>query len=1522
MVTQAEPLSSEHDACALVAMARKDGRATREVLDLALHGLDCLAHRSGSVDGEGDGSGLLTDIPRLLWAGLLEDSGLDSRLARDSRFAVGHLFVPKADDELQEDAVEAILARHGIRILAERHGTTNPAALGPRARAEEPRFWQLALFTGHGGARGARVLYEAAAEIERQTTATVVSLSHATVVYKLRGSGHQLPAYFADLSSPRFRTSMAFGHNRYSTNTTSTFSRVQPFAAFAHNGEINTIARLREEARSLGLALSRDGSDSQDVDAVLRGLVHRLGLDLIEAIELVFAPIVNEIKRMPPEVQDLYMQARAALGPFAQGPAAILSRIGDVCVFGVDALGLRPLWHVETPDEHVFASERGFIPLERYVADPAPLGPGERVALERRGGRWSFLDQDAVRERFVASRRARGLSTEGLRRHIDCGGPTEPLAQKPARRRGEPHSAPARWEVGVPPDEVEDVAVRREQQFAALGFEPDDLKMAQFMAQSSNEPIGSLGYDGPLAALSQRRMNLADYLHESVAVVTNPAIDREREIEHFSTRALLGPRPATQRGGERRPWIELRHPILLGGHAPETALRGEDYRETARKLGTWIVEDVVDCFDADGLKAAVILEADRDWDEHPRDALARLGAAACRAVRAGSRLALVQDRHVVEEGRAWLDPLLVVAAVHRALLAQPARDGSLRRDCALVVSAGSLRNLHDICVALGLGADAVNPYLLLEYAASFDDPDALPNLVEALRKGLEKVISTLGIHELRGYGRNFGAIGLAPEVARLLGVATFCASEDVGFGWEEIGRDGFDRATELRERREARLEPVFRLWLRVWKAALAVANGEEPYAAFAAKLAQYERTHPVSLRHLLDFATEHGPSAGSWTRADTTAGEHAAPFYISSMSFGSQGETAYRAYAEAMHRLDMLCINGEGGELPDLIGRYPKNRGQQVASGRFGVSALLANSSNYLEIKIGQGAKPGEGGHLPARKVSQRVALARNARPGVDLISPSNNHDIYSIEDLAQVVHELKTVNPRAKVAVKIPVTPDVGIIAVGVAKAGADIVTLSGFDGGTGAARMHALRRAGLPAEIGVAEAHRALVQAGLRDRVEVWCDGGMKSAVDVAKMLCLGADRVGFGTLAMVAIGCTICRGCQLDTCHVGIATQLESAAEATARGLKRFIPQEFDRAVENLCRFFEALRLDLARIAGALGVRSTRELVGRKDLLVQARGLERVDLAPLLAPVPGDWRRAPQRVSLYVPHPNASVLSLGRPMEPSPDRTDALEPGVSTAVAAAEVAHRPLIASDRFVGTPDSGLLARRRIFEGVREAVSACFPAGSVAGNGFAAYAAEGLALELLGGAQDGAGKTALGGEVAILKAPNADGRFVDGAVGKCFAYGAQRGRFYVQGGADARAGIRLSGADVVFGGDLKGFAFEYMTGGRGVVLGDPGRWICSGMSGGVVFVRHDPARGFDDAALKDRLAKGAKVVVREPSPDDERSLRELLEGYAVSLERGGQVDEGIRVRGLLADARAAFRVIRSAGDVVDQTISTE
>ena len=692
----------------------------------------------------------------------------------------------------------------------------------------------------------------------------------------------------------------------------------------------------------------------------------------------------------------------------------------------------------------------------------------------------------------------------------------------------------------------------------------------------------------------------------------------------------------------------------------------------------------------------------------------------------------------------------------------------------------------------------------------------------------------------------------------------------------------------------------------------------------------------MSLRHVLDFKLQ--PNAQGTTlfglEVDCSAGEHSLPFYISSMSFGSQGETAYRAYPEAAKRLNMVAINGEGGELPDLYGKYPKWRGQQIASGRFGVTSELLNSSYLLEIKIGQGAKPGEGGHLPGTKVTERVALARNAQPGIDLISPSNNHDLYSIEDLAQLIDELKTGNPEARVAVKLPVVPGIGTIAVGVAKAGADIVTLSGFDGGTGAARAHALRHVGLPVELGVREAHLALQASGLRDKVEVWCDGGIKGGADVMKMILLGANRCGFGTMSMVAIGCTICRGCQLDTCHVGIATQVTTQEEADHKGMKRWVPREYDRAVHNLVNFFSACGDELKELTAALGSTRTQDLVGRCDLLVQSRLDDRVDLTELITVTAEDYSIE----DIFVP-----MGPMRRPLNHltkviSGMAVEQLERGVATVVYEDD----KITSMDRALGTYLSGELTRGRMAERWDGNIQTdlVFHEGSIPGNGLAAFNVDGVVVKVEGGAQDGVGKSSLGGRVAILKGMNWQGVRLDGSVGKSLLYGAQGGIFFIQGDADSRACIRMSGADVVLGGrlagpvddeqgnmagraNLKGFAFEYMTLGRAVVLGDPGPWAWSGMTGGVVYVRLQPELGMDLAALERRKAKGAVVqIVDKLDATDGANLAELLGGYADALDEGNQPDEAAEIRALVAKPQGNFAKVVPLRQQVEQGVSTE
>jgi glutamate synthase (NADPH/NADH) large chain len=829
------------------------------------------------------------------------------------------------------------------------------------------------------------------------------------------------------------------------------------------------------------------------------------------------------------------------------------------------------------------------------------------------------------------------------------------------------------------------------------------------------------------------------------------------------------------------------------------------------------------------------------------------------------------------------------------------------------------------------------------------------NLCAALAKGIEKVISTIGIHEVRGYARQFSSIGVRPELADILQTEAFAASSGAGVGFGELDADADERLRILRgEDDAAKPAKTFRFYPKVYKAAIAAANGTASYDDYAAKVRELEARSPISMRHVMGLRSDRGPIDPEGV--DAGVGHHDYPLVISSMSFGSQSEPAFRAYAEAAKQINILCINGEGGEIRDMYGRYRKWRGQQVASGRFGVSAEMLNASYVAEIKIGQGAKPGEGGHLPGKKVSEKVAAARNATPGTDLISPSNNHDLYSIEDLAELIDELKTVNPDLRVSVKVPVVPNIGTIGLGIAKAGADIITLSGFEGGTGAARQHALRHVGLPSDIGTRLVHRALMEAGIRNRVEIWADGGYRHAHDVVKLVCMGANRIGFGTLAMVSLGCTICRGCQLDTCHVGIATQIETIAEAQEHGLKKFTPQEIGDAAESCARFFGSMGEEVRRLTAELGYERTQDLVGRYDLLEQISHAKELDLAELISPLdqylelePADLPTPAFEDELVAAEARAEAgLVRARPI-----RMESKDASAQIAALAAEVCGgrpvrqefpRSTDAHDRVLGTELAGALARARIYDGAPEGswdtlAELSFNGGSVAGQGFGAFNAWGMSVRVEGGAQDGVGKGMLGGTVSIMKGANSEGRRVNGSVGKSFAYGAQRGRLFVQGSADSRFCIRLSGADVVLGGEpaeplddrrgciadranAKGFAFEYMTSGRAVVFGDIGPWACAGMTGGRVYVPTNPDWNLDREAIERRLGEGAKVELTELDAEAMLDLDELLAHYAEELRATGQDEEAEKALGLAQAASESFLMIVPHKVQADPNISTE
>ncbi|MEH7075212.1 glutamate synthase-related protein [Neobacillus drentensis] len=1473
----------EHDACGIVACLEKTKRPTRQNIFDCIDALVTMNHRAGFINGEGDGVGIHTDIPVALWKEKLLQAGQEPTLAEKEEFAVGHVFISqKVNWQTTKQELLQKLEQYNFDVVFETNQVTDASALGPIAIQENPVFWQFACLSSKTGQELTKSLFEVLIDFETNDQVHVASLSHNHVVYKVMGAGDILPRYYHDLANPLVASTMTLGHNRYSTNTLSSFFRVQPFSVLGHNGEINTIAKLRDEARMIGVPLVKDGSDSQDLSRTMETLICREGFSLFEAMDVLFPPIINEIKAYPENLQDLYTYLREAWGHFAQGPAGIISRYGDEAVFSVDALGLRPLWMLETESSYLFSSEPGIISSSEYVNDPKPLAPGEKVGFKWNGETLEVYEQD----RFQLEVYSRF---------------SEKLYISEARARLLPPSL-GKTVTMTYPDKIHNG------QYKAFGWERDHIQLIEQMAEKGVEPIRSLGHDAPLAALNPERKNIADYFKESVAVVTNPAIDRDRETEHFSTRVIIGKRPTLFNKENSETVIELTTPLLLEGKA------GFDLSEN---LGQPSFDQVVSHFQEQ--KLVTFISTTFNKEEKLELALERLANEAVQAVQAGKTLLVLDDAKAHQEDSYWIDPHLVTSVIDQALV-----KAEIRRNCSLVLRSAAIRSLHDIITVFGLGADLVSPYYM--FLTVLDETTKpLINLYSALTKGLEKVISTIGIHELRGYGRLFSSIGLHEDIANLLNIVNFFGSKELETDFEAMKRDSLSRAEDYQNEKE-RVGKTFHLFPRIWKAIGEVAATGD-YNVYRDKITEQETENPTTIRHLVQL--KQGNKQLSPADVDLRVGEHDLPFLISSMSFGSQNETAFRAYAEGADRLNMVSLNGEGGEIKDMLGKYPKTRGQQIASGRFGVNAELLNSSNLLEIKIGQGAKPGEGGHLPGSKVTAKVAEARNATLGSDLISPSNNHDIYSIEDLAQMILELKTANDQAKIAVKVPVVPNIGTIAVGIAKAGADIITLSGFDGGTGAARIHALQHVGLPVEIGVKAAHNALLESGLRHKVEIWADGGMKSAMDVMKIMLLGANRVGFGTLSMLAIGCTTCRGCHLDTCHVGIATQIESEAQAKEHGLRRFVPRQLDLAVQGIMNLFTAFATELKELSASIGIRNLQDAVGRSDLLEQMKGQGQLSLSYLLKPLEIS-QFAKTEASKSIEEVQMQVAVGAEYLDGSVDQLHSSREFAS------------VTSEQRVLGSRVSCHRVRGRLDGSYKQlpSVQLKYKDGSIPGNGLGAYNSEGIEITVNGGGQDGVGKTSFGGNIQILKSKGKNGQYYNGSVGKGFGYGAQKGLLIAQGNADARAGIRLSGADLIIGGgvkkplpekeagnigsnaNIKGFAFEYMTNGRGLVLGDPGPWICAGMTGGVVYIRQQPEMRLTKEAIQRRIAKGAKVSVVDLNEKGKQDINELLSQYTDLLEQNGQAEEANQLRALLTNVEDHFVQVLPVKEQADPSVSTE
>ncbi|MBE2184923.1 MAG: alpha-hydroxy-acid oxidizing protein [Anaerolineae bacterium] len=1537
----------ERDACALICAVRKGGQATHGNVKRTIEALARMGHRTGFIDGEGDGVGIMTDIPRQLWAKTLALKGMRSSLATDANFWVAHVMIPVSQHGTTAnviDTISRIMREAGLEVLIERPGKTDRRVLGRNAEANEPAFWQFAGLNGRiSSDKLESVLYRLQAQMERDLKLHFPSFSSRSVVHKVQGTVEILRRYYPELRDPEYASTVTLGHARYSTNTNPIFERVQPFNVIGHNGEFNTISRFRMEAAMLGVDLDAGNSDSQDVDRMIDALCQQFGFDLIEAMEYVFPPYSHDLIQNAPEIHETYAKMRGAFGPFAQGPAAVAARVGDQCVFSVDALGLRPLWFGETEKEYFASSERGVYPLDMMSSDPKPLAPGEKIALIIQPGRSiEVLDYPAIQRHVYQRSRDRGMFNPAAVTNGEWISQTVHPQPVPYNSRpinggsgnggyGATKTATApvmeaiaeAMQVGLQtsiPWQHKTIPINTTV-MAALGWERYHTQVIETLAETNKELIGSLGWDGPLGAISKTRVNLTDYFKETVAVVTNPAIDRERERAQFSTDVLLGARPEI--GFANHPddvLVKLAVPFIVGGHA---SLGSEAVLQTiARKHGTITVNEMLDTFAGH----TAVLPMTARLDEPIEAAIERLQEMAADAAINGAQILILDDTDALSGEELWIDPLVVVAALDRSL-----REGgtspNLRRQVGIVVRSGAIRDLHDVALLLGSGANALIPYAV--YAVGLGIAPRPPreplsedgtikllgNTVGALVGGLQKVTSTIGCHELRGFGQAFSSVGLATDVADLIGTPNYFGSAFGGMTWTKLRADAEKRAAELRGETANKLENPDRLYPKMWKKIEDIALGAMTLDEYTEAMFALEADMPIAPRHLLGLRITDSPVEPS--EVDLTIGNHSMPVLIGAMSFGSQGELAYTAYGEAAAKLNILCVNGEGGELPHMMGRYPRNRGNQIASARFGVNIEFLNSCDYLEIKIGQGAKPGEGGQLPGYKVTEQVALARHTTPGVDLISPSNNHDLYSIEDLAQLIDELKTANPKARVSVKVPVVPGIGIIAVGIAKAGADVINITGYEGGTGAARAHSLRHVGLPAEIGLWLAHNELIKSGLRDDVELWADGGMKSGRDVVKMLCLGANRVGFGTLAMVAMGCTVCRKCQEGTCHVGITTHIKTKEEALEKGVKHFDPRDYDQAVAGICNVFNLLNEDIRRWTAKLGYTRAQDLVGHAELLEQIALHDRIDLTVLTVPAPKIQKRTPQPgVGTRLARPRNTI---------SKQITALIAERVSYGDSEITYDDEQVMAMDRALGTHLCGALKRGEIDTSNLEAVHLSFSHSAVPGNGLAAFIDSPVDVLVEGGAQDGVAKCARGGTVTILKGLNHNGKRLDGSVGKSFAYGAQGGSFIVQGNADTRACIRLSGADVVFGGEireplrdelgglatranLKGYACEYMTSGRVLVMGDPGPWLGAGMSGGTIYQRVQPEMGLTIDAIRRRIAQGAIVDIHPLDDAGIADVRDLLGFYITTLEQNNQGEQAARLYTLMANPGDYFVMI--------------
>ncbi len=1436
----------EHDACGVAFVATMRGQAGHDVVEQALTALRNLDHRgaTGADPSVGDGAGILTQVPDEFLRAVV-----DFELPAAGAYAVGTAFLPAEPDARAQavERLEGLAAEEGLAVLGWRDVPVSAELVGDVARACMPEFRQL--FVAAAGSRVVglgleRLAFVLRKRAEHELDVYFPSLSARTLVYKGMLTTGQLEPFFPDLSDRRFTTELALVHSRFSTNTFPSWPLAHPFRLIAHNGEINTVQGNRNwmaaresqvhsdlvpgDISRLFPICSPGASDSASFDEVLE-LLHLSGRSLPHAVLMMIPEAWENHTEMDAARRAFYEFHSTFMEPW-DGPACVTFTDGKLIGAVLDRNGLRPARYWVTADGLVvLASEVGVLDLEpSQVVRKGRLQPGRMFLVDTEAGR--LVGDDEIKSELAAENPYEEWLHAGLIHLADL---------------------PEREHIVHTPASVE----RRQRTF---GYTEEELRvLVGPMARSGAEPIGSMGTDSPIAVLSQRPRLLFDYFTQLFAQVTNPPLDAIREELVTSLGTVIGPEGnALSASPAHCRQVVLPFPVIDNDELAKIVHINAD-----GDLPGYATTVVRGLYDVSGGGRALRRRLHEIFEE-VSDAIER-----------GARFVVLSDR---DSGRdlAPIPSLLLTSAVHHHLIR-----AKTRTQVGLLVEAGDVREVHHVALLIGFGAAAVNPYLAMESAEDLArrgqldgvSPDvAVRHLIKALGKGVLKVMSKMGISTVASYrgAQVFEAIGLAQELVDEFFTGTTSQLGGVGLDViaEEVARrhasayptDGvrpphrrLEVGGEYQWRREGEPhlfdpETVFRLQHSTR------ARRYDVFRQYTQRVdEQSERL--MTLRGLLRLRdTDTGGTSRAIPLDEVEpVSEIVKRFSTGAMSYGSISQEAHETLAVAMNRLGARSNTGEGGEDPErLLDPVRRSAIKQVASGRFGVTSLYLTHADDIQIKMAQGAKPGEGGQLPAHKVYPWVARTRHSTPGVGLISPPPHHDIYSIEDLAQLIHDLKNSNPSARVHVKLVSEVGVGTVAAGVSKAHADVVLISGHDGGTGASPLTSLKHAGAPWELGVAEAQQTLLLNGLRDRIVVQVDGQLKTGRDVVIAALLGGEEFGFATAPLVVSGCIMMRVCHLDTCPVGIATQ---NPELRAR---------FSGKPEFVETFFEYIAEEVREHLASLGLRSLDEAVGRVDLLETREAVDHwkaagLDLAPVLTPL-----KLPEGTSLR------RTTSQDHGLEKALDHTlismssDALERAEPVRITL------PVRNVNRTVGTM-LGHEVTKRYPEGLADDTIDVTLTGS-AGQSLGAFLPRGITIRLFGDTNDYLGKGLSGGRLIVR--PDRSSVLVaeqNVVAGNVVAYGATSGEIFVRGLAGERFCVRNSGATAVVEG-VGDHALEYMTGGTVVILGRTGRNVAAGMSGGAAYVLDLARERVNPSALS-----AGELELCELTDDDSEALRQLV-----------------------------------------------